>query len=75
MNGIGILKHVFHFMCKYSSIGDFGDHLIFFLIIRYFEQDILKFNPNVRLEEVWNKFEHQFSDWLKQYVSDMQLPY
>jgi len=49
--------------------------LTFFVIIRYFEQDILKFNPDFRLEDVWSKFEDQFSDWLKQYVSNMQLSY
>lgn len=43
-----------------------------FVIIRYFEQDILKFNPNVRPEDVWSKFQDQFPDWLKQYVSAMQ---
>jgi len=49
INGIDFSKFVFNFMREQSLVGNFEDHLTFFVIMRYFEEDMLKFNPNVRL--------------------------
>jgi len=32
---------------------------------------MLRSHPNIRLQDVWNKFGARFPDWLKYYVSHL----
>ena len=40
---------------------------------RIFEQEMVRQNPRVRVEDVWAKFEDQLPMWFKNYISNMEI--
>jgi len=55
-------------------IGDFDISILNMLSNnRIFEQEMVRQNPRVRVEDVWAKFEAQFPMWFKNYVSNMKF--